>query len=84
MRAVALYFSLDKYLNPGWQRMREIKEPMSGGIYGLEADGSVKVELDGKVGWFDAQGRWIRGELRHAVPHLCLWIGGPEPASDSR
>ena len=63
--------------------MRDLKEPMSGAIYGLDDDGLVRVEKDGKVGWFDGQGRWIRGDLRVAVPHLCLWIGGP-PAPDGR
>jgi len=56
---------------------------MSGVIYGLEEDGTVKLEKDGQVGWFDAQGRWLRGDIRVAVPHLCLWIAGRATPSSS-
>jgi hypothetical protein len=30
------------------------------------------------VGWFTADGQWLRGDLRHVDPHLCLWLAGPQ------
>lgn len=63
--------------------MRDIRHALTGALYGLDEDGLVRVELDGRTGWFDAQGRWVRGELREAVPHLCLWIAGPQLPADA-
>jgi hypothetical protein len=57
--------------------VRTIKHPLSGATYDLQPDGTVRVEShDGRVGVFDANGRWLSDELRQADPHLCLWIGG--------
>jgi hypothetical protein len=39
--------------------------------------GVVRVELDGKVGVFNAQGRWLSGDKIDADPHMCGWVGGP-------
>lgn len=53
--------------------MREIRHPLSGAVYGL--DGSlVRVEKADVVGWFDQNGRWVRGAVRSADPELCRWI----------
>jgi hypothetical protein len=59
--------------------MRTIKHPLSGAIYDLEADGTVRVTAtDGRTGKFDKNGVWIAGDVKQADPHLCLWIGGKE------
>ena len=59
--------------------MRTIKHPLSGATYDLTEDGTIRVVTeDGRTGVFDANGRWLSGDTRHADPHLCLWIGGKE------
>jgi len=58
--------------------MRTIKHPLSGAHYDLVPDGTIEVTRQGRRGRFTAHGVWIEGELRHADPHLCLWIGGPQ------
>ena len=59
--------------------MRTIKHPLSGATYDLAEDGTIRVVArDGAEGYFDRHGRWVRGEVRQADPHLCLWIGGKE------
>ena len=59
--------------------MRTIQHPLSGSIYDLMPDGTVRVVTrDGLTGSFDKSGRWLSGEVRQADPHLCVWIGGSE------
>ncbi len=59
--------------------MRTIKHPLSGAVYDLEADGTVRVQAkDGSIGTFDKNGNWLDGDVKQADPHLCLWIGGKE------
>lgn len=64
---------------------QEMRHPLSGNIYGVDEDGLVRVEKDGKVGRFHWDGSWVDGEIRSADPQLCLWIGGPQlpPGADS-
>lgn len=65
--------------------MRTRRHPLSGAVYDVGDDGLVHVELDGVVGVFTSDGEWVRGELREADPHLCLWLAGPQvPASLAR
>lgn len=56
--------------------MRTIRHPLSGATYDLTDQGTILVTRDGKTGEFTEHGRWLRGEIRHADPHLCLWIAG--------
>jgi hypothetical protein len=56
--------------------MRSIRHPLSGAIYDLESDGTVRVETDGKTGRFRSDGSYISGAIYTADPHLCQWIGG--------
>lgn len=59
--------------------MRTIKHPLSGAVYDLTEDGTIRVVTrDGRTGTFDRTGVWLSGEARQADPHLCLWIGGTE------
>lgn len=64
--------------------MGSIRHPLSGAVYDLEADGTIKVEKDGLVGIFRSDGSYLSGEIFNADPHLCAWIGGRELAARSR
>ena len=64
--------------------MRAIKHPLSGAIYDLQTDGTVRVEKDGKAGIFRADGTYVSGDIYFADPHLCVWIGGRELPSRHR
>lgn len=59
--------------------MRARQHPLSRAVYDVIDDGLVEVtDPDGSVGVFDADGQWIKGELRHADPQLCGWLAGPQ------
>jgi hypothetical protein len=64
--------------------MRSIRHPLSGALYDLQADGTIRVEKDAKVGIFRVDGTHVSGELYFADPQLCLWIGGRETTARSR
>jgi hypothetical protein len=64
--------------------MRAIKHPLSGAIYDLQNDGTIRVEKDGEAGIFRADGTYVSGEIFFADPHLCVWIGGRELPSRHR
>ncbi len=73
---------------PQYERLEDGKQfaryrhPMSGHIYERVDAGTVRVlDLDGQPSHFDQEGTWIDGPLRQADPHLCMWIGGPTPAT---
>jgi hypothetical protein len=54
--------------------------PFSRALYEQDGNGNVRVSLDGKVGLFTADGRWLDGDIYDADPQLCGWIGGPKVA----
>lgn len=58
--------------------MRSIKHPLSGAVYDLREDGRIQVSKNGATGTFTSHGTWQDGPLRHADPHLCLWIAGKQ------
>ncbi len=75
--------------------MPKLRHPVSGAIYDLEPDGLIRVETkDGRVGWFNADASWSRGDLKEADPHVIGWIAGsrlpnvrrpiPEAAADKK
>lgn len=48
-------------------------------MYEVTDGGDVTVTAeDGTTGLFSADGEWISGDLRHADPHLCIWLAGPQ------
>jgi hypothetical protein len=58
--------------------MRELRHPLTFGIYGLDPDnGFVRVEQDGRIGFFDFRGQWQGGEQFQVDPEFCNWVGGP-------
>ena len=59
--------------------MRQRRHALSGALYDVLDDGTVSVtSRHGVNGIFTADGQWISGELRHADPHLCGWLAGPQ------
>lgn len=54
--------------------MRQLKHPLSGAIYELDADGNVVVSRPGASGVFTRDGAWLGGEICQADPELCRWI----------
>ena len=58
--------------------MRSLRHPLSGALYDLQADGTVRVEKDGKSGIFRADGTYVSGDIYFADPHMCVWVGGRE------
>jgi hypothetical protein len=64
--------------------VRQIEHPMSRAIYEFDGDFNVLVTArDGRTGTFDPEGRYLHGDLRHADPELCRWVGlGPRERQD--
>ena len=58
--------------------MRSIRHPLSGALYDLQTDGTVRVEKDGKSGTFRADGSYVSGDIYSADPQMCVWVGGRE------
>ncbi|MEM9040262.1 MAG: hypothetical protein AAGD33_10250 [Actinomycetota bacterium] len=59
--------------------MRQRRHALSGALYDVRDDGNVDVtSRHGVAGTFTADGEWIEGDLRHADPHLCGWLAGPQ------
>lgn len=59
--------------------MRQRRHALSGALYDVRDDGTVEVtSRDGESGIFSSNGEWISGSLRHADPHLCGWLAGPQ------
>ncbi len=53
--------------------------PLSRAVYDVRTDGLIEVtSAEGDTGTFDAQGRWVAGELRHCDPQLAGWLAGPQ------
>jgi hypothetical protein len=61
--------------------VRQLRHPLSGAIYEENGDGLVRVSKDGQWGTFTAGGEWVDGPLKHADPHVCLWVGGRQVAT---
>jgi hypothetical protein len=58
--------------------MRKKRHPLSGAIYEDLGNGRVRVEKNGLVGIFEADGRWVEGDLTFADLHMLVWVGGKE------
>ena len=63
--------------------MAVLRHALSGALYTVIGDNRVQVENNGLIGVFDATGQHIEGELRHADPHMLVWLAGPQlPVGD--
>lgn len=58
--------------------MRTRMHPLSRAVYDVRVDGLIDVTADGVRGTFDAEGRWVSGDLRQCDPQLCGWLAGPQ------
>lgn len=58
--------------------MTVLRHPLSGATYTLRDDGLVEVENNGLTGIFAFNGEYLSGDLRHADPHMLLWMAGPQ------
>jgi len=64
--------------------LRSLRHPLSGALYDLQPDGTVRVEKDGRSGSFRADGSYISGDIYSADPQMCVWIAGPELGARTR
>lgn len=64
--------------------MAALRHALSGALYTVIDDDRVRVENNGLSGVFDAAGRHIEGELRHADPHMLIWLAGPQLPTGNR
>lgn len=71
---------------PRWERLEDGRQfarwrhPLSGHIYTRVDEGRVEVaDLDGNTSFFDDDGNHLDGPQTQADPHLCKWVGGPNP-----
>ena len=65
--------------------MPMLKHPLTGAVYSLLDDGLIEVNDNGKIGYFHKDGRFERGDLKHADLHLLGWLGGTQtPAAANR
>jgi 3-oxoacyl-[acyl-carrier protein] reductase len=55
----------------------KLRHPETGALYTAQDDGLVRVEHEGRSGWFTPGGEWRSGELREADLHFLGWVGGP-------
>jgi hypothetical protein len=64
------------------ERMAQLRHALSGAVYTLVGDDTVRVENNGLTGLFTATGRHLEGELTHADPHMLVWLAGPQLPKD--
>ena len=49
-------------------------------LYQVDADGNIRITRGNSVGIFTNQGIHISGDIKHADPQLCVWVGNnPNP-----
>ena len=59
--------------------MRTRIHPLSWAKYDVREDGLLDItDKHGVSGVFDAEGRWVSGDLHHCDPQLCGWLAGPQ------
>ena len=54
--------------------MAGLRHPLSGAVYEVTDEGSIRVTTDESSGLFDREGVWISGELRTSDPQMCNWL----------
>ena len=49
-------------------------------LYQCDEDGNIRLTQGNSVGIFTAEGVHISGDIKHADPQLCVWVGNnPDP-----
>jgi hypothetical protein len=60
--------------------MKELRNPLTLAVYGIDEETKlVKVTDKHRVGLYTANGEWQSGDVFDVCPHMCQWIGGPNP-----
>jgi hypothetical protein len=60
--------------------MRELRNPLTLAVYGVDEDtGLVRVTDKDKSGLYTMHGEWRSGDVFDVCPHMCGWVGGPNP-----
>jgi hypothetical protein len=51
-------------------------------LYQLAEDGKILVTAGERRGLFTNEGVYVSGEIKHADPQICVWVGNnPDPAT---
>ncbi len=51
-------------------------------LYQADEDGNIRLTRGNSIGIFTNQGIHLSGDLKHADPQLCVWVGNnPDPAT---
>ena len=49
-------------------------------LYQCDDDGNIRLTNGNSVGIFTTEGIYISGDIKHADPQLCVWVGNnPDP-----
>ncbi|MDG1112530.1 MAG: hypothetical protein P8N63_02040 [Pseudomonadales bacterium] len=56
--------------------MPSIKHPFDPeSLYQVDEEGNIRVSNGNQWGVFTREGRHLSGDIRHADPQLCVWVG---------
>ncbi|MEM1434169.1 MAG: hypothetical protein AAGG11_08965 [Pseudomonadota bacterium] len=51
-------------------------------LYQADENGNIRISKGNQVGIFTAEGVHLSGDILHADPQLCVWVGNnPDPAT---
>jgi len=51
-------------------------------LYQADEDGNIRLSNGNSVGIFTNEGIYLSGDIKHADPQLCVWVGNnPDPES---
>ena len=51
-------------------------------LYQCDEDGNIRLTQGNSVGIFTREGIHISGDIKHADPQLCVWVGNnPDPTT---
>ena len=54
-------------------------------LYEVTDDGHIRLSNGNRVGIFTNEGVWVSGDIKHADPQLCVWVGNnPDPETAFR
>ena len=49
-------------------------------LYQCDEDGNIRLSNGNSVGIFTREGVYLSGDIKHADPQLCVWVGNnPNP-----
>ena len=62
--------------------MPSIKHPFDPeSLYQVDDEGNIRVSNGNQWGVFTREGRHLSGDIRHADPQLCVWVGNNPDAT---